>query len=222
MSFRTAVLRALRNKFIAGLIILIPIVITAKALWMLFSYVDEHARPLTKALAGRELPGSGFAVTVLVVFLTGLLFSWGPLARFLEGLVEVAEAVPFVGSVYGTLRKVLSGFGSPESRQAFQRFVLVRRGGVLTPGFLTSTFTLATKEIPAATYHTVFVPTNHLYLGDILVLASDEVILTDVRVEDGIGMILSAGSSVPQRIQERERAADDPTAASAAPPGARS
>jgi uncharacterized membrane protein len=205
MSQDNTLLRAIRNKFIAGLVILIPIVITAKALWWLFSYVDEHARPLTKTLAGREIPGIGFAITIAIVLLTGLLFSVGPLRRLLDGLVEVAESVPVVGPVYGTIRKVLSGFGSPQAREAFQRFVLVRRDGAMVPGFLTGSLTLGTRDdAKKKKFSTVYVPTNHLYLGDILFLSPEDVILTDIKVEDGISLILSAGSSAPPLVRERE------------------
>ncbi len=203
MSSHHRVLRLLRNKFIAGLLILIPIVITAKVLWWLFTYVDGHARPVLRTLAGREIPGVGFAVTVAVVLVTGLLFSSGPLRRLLDGLVEVLESVPVFGTVYGTIRKVLSGFGSPQSRQAFQRFVLVRRGGTLSPGFLTGSFALERKDRTTETYQTVYVPTNHLYLGNIVVLPAEDVIPTDLAVEDGVSLVLSAGSSIPARVRER-------------------
>jgi uncharacterized membrane protein len=196
---------SLRNKFIAGLIILIPIVITAKALWWLFTYVDGLARPLAQTLAGHELRGIGFALTVAVVLVTGLLFSAGPLRRLLDGLVEVLESVPIVGTVYGTIRKVLAGFGSPGSRQAFKKFVFARVAGVLAPGFLTGSFALERADGTEETYHVVFVPSNHLYIGNILVLRDDEVIPTDVSVEDGIGFVLSAGASPPKRLTETRR-----------------
>ena len=61
----------LRNKFVAGLVILIPIIITAKALWWLFTYVDGLAEPLAVALLGARSPGVGFVLTLAVVFLTG-------------------------------------------------------------------------------------------------------------------------------------------------------
>lgn len=203
MSAYSSFLRILRNKFIAGLIILIPIVITAKTLWWLFRYVDGLARPLTQTLAGREIHGAGFALTVTVVLVTGLLFSAGPLRRLLDGLVEVLESVPMVGTVYGTIRKVLAGFGSPESRQAFQRFVLVRRGPSLSPAFLTGSVTLERKDGTVQSLQTVYVPTNHLYLGSILVLPAEDVIPTDISVEDGVSLVLSAGASIPSRVAER-------------------
>lgn len=197
------VLRVLRNKFVAGLLILIPIVITAKVLWWVFTYLDGHARPLLRTLAGREIPGAGFAITVAVIFFTGLLFSSGPLRRLLDGLVEVLEGVPIFGTVYGTIRKVLSGFGSPEARQAFQRFVFVRRGATLNPGFLTGSFVLGRGDGSSESYQVVYVPTNHLYLGNIVMLPASDVIPTGIPVEDGVSLVLSAGSSIPAEVRER-------------------
>jgi uncharacterized membrane protein len=193
----------LRNKFVAGLVILIPIVLTTKALWALFSYVDGLAGPLTEQWAGRPVPGIGFATTLLIVFLTGLLFSWGPLHRLLEGLETLLDAVPLAGTVYGTTKKVLSGFGDPESQEAFKRFVFARLPGRTTPGFVTGSFTLTNRDGAVFTLLTVYVPTNHLYVGDVVVLPADDVIETEMTVEDGVSLILSAGASVPTTLTER-------------------
>jgi len=195
--------RILRNKFIAGLIILIPIVITVKALLWLFHYIDGLARPVSVLIAGREIPGAGFATTIAVVLLTGILFSGGPLRRLLESLEDVLESVPLAGPVYGTVKKVLEGFGSPKARAAFQRFVLARLPGRTTPGFLTGTFNLRRRDGTLTSYCTVYVPTNHLYVGDVVVLPSTDIIETDLSVEDGISVILSAGAAVPSEIDER-------------------
>ena len=49
---------------------------------------------------------------------------------------------------------------------------------------------------------TVYIPTNHLYVGDVVVLPTEDVLETDLSVEDGISLILSAGAAVPERIGE--------------------
>ena len=205
MSAYTRILRGLRNKFIAGLIILVPIVLTVKVLWWVFGYVDELARPLTKTAAGEEIPGVGFALTLGVVLVTGLLFSAGPLRRLLDGLVDVLESVPVVGPTYGTIRKVLSGLGSPQAREAFKRFVLIRRDDGLTPGLVMGHVTVARRDGAPEPLVVVYIPTNHLYLGNIVVVPEVDVMQTDVPVEDGISLILSAGSSFPKMVRERER-----------------
>jgi len=193
----------LRSKFIAGLVILIPIIVTGKALVWLFSYLDELAQPLAAALAGRPLPGAGFALTVGVVFLTGVLFSSGPLRRVLDGIDDLLGIVPVVGAVYGTTKKVLEGFGRDDSEAAFKRFVLARLPGRTTPGFLTGSFTLERLDGSRQTLCTVYVPTNHLYVGDVVVLPESDVIDTDLSVEDGVSLVLSVGASAPETVAER-------------------
>jgi uncharacterized membrane protein len=208
----------LRSNFIAGLIILVPIIITAKALWWLFAYVDGLARPLALAIVGRPIPGVGFVTTLVVVFLTGFLFSSGPLRRLLDGVEDLLDIVPVVGSVYGTTKKVLAGFGSPQSRAAFQRFVFARLPGRTTPGFLTGSFTLARADGTLQSLCTVYVPTNHLYVGDVVVVPAEDVIETELSLEDGVSLLLSAGASVPARVAEKAAARTAPADAATTVP----
>jgi uncharacterized membrane protein len=193
-------LRVLRNKFLAGLVIVIPIMLTVKALSWLFLTVDSLLGPSAEVFFGRRVPGVGVVLTAGIVLLAGFLFSAGPLRRVLHALEGVVDAVPLVGSVYGAIKKVLQGFGDPDAPSAFQRFVLARLPGRTTPGFLTGTFTLTQPDGSSESLCTVYVPTNHLYVGDVVVLPARDVIETDLTVQDGVSLILSAGSSVPARI----------------------
>ena len=138
-----------------------------------------------------------------MVLLAGFLFSFGPLKKLLDGAEQLLDAVPIVGVVYGTTKKVLSGIGGPGSENAFQRFVLARLPGRTTPGFLTGSFTLKLKDGREHEVCTVYVPTNHLYVGDVVVLPASDVIETDLTVEDGMSLMLSAGASVPPVVSER-------------------
>ncbi len=200
MDARYRLTRILRNKFVAGLLILIPIVLTAKALWWLFAYVDGLAEPLALTLLGRRVPGLGFVLTLGVIFVTGLLFSAGPLRRLLDGLEELLDMVPLAGTVYGTTKKVLAGFGGGGAEAAFQRFVLARLPGRTTPGFVTGAFKLRRDNGQEQQLYTIYVPTNHLYIGDIVVLAGEDILDTNLSVEDGVSLILSAGASAPKVV----------------------
>jgi len=194
--------RTLRNTFIAGLVILVPIVLTANGLLWLFEYVDGLARPLAVRMMGRPIPGIGFVTTIAIVFLAGVLLSRGPLRRLLEGLEELLDTVPLVGTVYGTTKKVLAGFGKPDQQSAFRRFVLAQLPGRMMPGFLTGNFTLKRGDKVEA-YCTVYIPTNHLYVGDVVLLPASHVIETELSIEDGISLILSVGASVPATLTEK-------------------
>ena len=47
---------------------------------------------------------------------------------------------------------------------------------------------------------TVFFPTNNLYLGDVIVIAREEALSTGLTIEEGIRIILSAGTATPARL----------------------
>ena len=191
----------LRNVFLAGLIVIVPIAFTVNALIWMFRFLDGLAQPLAQAALGRTIPGVGAVITVAVVLLAGLLFSAGPLNRLLASAEQVLDAVPLVGVVYGTAKQVLSGIGGPGSKHAFQRFVFARLPGRTTPGFVTGSFTLRFADGREHEVCTVYVPTNHLYVGDV-VLPAEDVMETDLTVQDGISLMLSAGASVPRLVRE--------------------
>jgi uncharacterized membrane protein len=203
MSLALRASRRLRNAFLAGVVVLLPIVITVKGLWWLFATVDTLAEPLAQRLAGRPLPGLGFTLTLALVLVTGLLFSRGPLRRLLDALEQLVDRIPIAGTVYGTSRKVLEGLSRPDAESAFKRFVLARLPGRTTPGFVTGTFTLTRQDETRYALCTVYIPTNHLYVGDVVVLPVEDVIDTDLTVEDGVSLILSMGASVPPAVNER-------------------
>jgi uncharacterized membrane protein len=193
----------LRNKFVAGLVVLVPIVITVQALRWLFAFVDGLAQPLAYYLVGTPVPGIGFLTTVVIVFLAGFLFAEGPLAKLLELVEAKLDDVPLIGTVYGTAKKVLAGFGGEAAESAFKRFVFARLPGRTTPGFLTGSFELTRPDGQSVRMCTVYVPTNHLYVGDVVVLPVEDVIETDLSIEDGVSLILSAGASVPDKVATR-------------------
>jgi uncharacterized membrane protein len=202
-STRPTFSRQLRNIFLGGLVVVVPIVITVNALVWLFRFIDGLASPFAEAALGRAVPGIGFATTLGVVLLAGILLSFAPLQRLFLVIDQVFDAVPVVGVVYGTTKKVLAGIGGPGSENAFKRFVIARLPGRTTPGFLTGRFNLKTKDGSEREVCTVYIPTNHLYVGDVVVVPAADVIETDLSVEDGVSLMLSAGASVPRVVRER-------------------
>jgi uncharacterized membrane protein len=108
---RSRISRTVRKLFLGGLVVTVPIVLTVKALVWLFRFVDGLAQPVAVLPVGREVSGIGFVMTVGTVLVAGFLFSFGPLERLLDSIEQVLDAVPVVGLVYGTSKKVLSGRG---------------------------------------------------------------------------------------------------------------
>ena len=74
------------------------------------------------------------------------------------------------------------------------------RGWVM--GFLTKEFTVDRGSGPESLM-AVYVPTNHLYLGDIGLFAPDRVFFPDLTVEDGVRIFLTGGMSLPRTLQQK-------------------
>ena len=77
-------------------------------------------------------------------------------------------------------------------------------------GFLTKEFTVDRGSGPEALM-AVYVPTNHLYLGDIVVYPRDRVFFPDLTVEEGIRIFLTGGMSLPGQLRQE---AGDPASES--------
>ncbi len=102
------------------------------------------------------------------------------------------------------MKQLISAF-SPDNEFGFKRMVLVEdqaRGFVL--GFLTKEFTVDRGQGPERLL-AVYVPTNHLYLGDILVCPLARASFPDISVEQGLRVFLTGGTGLPDRLRVRPR-----------------
>jgi uncharacterized membrane protein len=123
--------------------------------------------------------------------------------RLFERTEQLLLHVPLFRTVYAPVKQLISAF-SPENDVGFKRMVLIEdsaRGYLL--GFLTKEFTLDRGNGPEALL-AVYVPTNHLYLGDIVICRPDRVLFPDLTVEEGVGVFLTGGTGLPQHLATRQ------------------
>jgi len=198
-----------RNAFIAGLLLIAPVAITAWILRLIFSFLDHASQPLLKLYIGRDVPGVGLVLTVFVIFAVGYLSSHivgEAMVNWLEGVIS---RIPLVSSVYRTVRQVVRGFSNSEGMN-FQRTVLVRseKDDTMRLGFLTGEFTVKNGDGERG-MSSVYIPTNHLYLGDVCIFPSSEVLDVNMSLEEGISAVLSCGGSIKGEVVAGQRAGTD-------------
>ncbi len=199
----STVIQWLRRNFVTGFFVIVPLVISLAALAWIFTLVDGFVAPAYQRWIGFRIPGFGIAITALLVLAVGVAASNVLGKRLLKALESALLKVPVFRTVYSPVRQLVGGF-SPDSSSGFKRVVLVqdpRRGMLL--GFQTKEFTLdlgqETVELLA-----VYVPTNHLYLGDIVIVPRASAVFPDLTVEDGVRIVLTGGMAFPERIRELE------------------
>ncbi|HJY35526.1 MAG TPA: DUF502 domain-containing protein, partial [Vicinamibacterales bacterium] len=120
--------------------------------------------------------------------------------RLLQRVEHWLMLVPVFRTVYAPVKQLVLAF-SPDNEYGFKQVVFIAdaRGGY-TMGFLTREFTLHT-DAGAQSLVSVYVPTNHLYLGDVHVVARERVIYPDLSVEEGVRIFLTGGMAYPGRLE---------------------
>lgn len=190
----------LKVRLIAGFFVTVPAVATSWLLWLFWSRIDDIFSPMYERMLGRAVPGLGFLTAAGIILLMGIIarnvvgrrvLAWGDTLLF---------KVPVFGRLYPSVKMLIDAF-SPERRSGLKAVVLVQhpREGVYAFGFVTSEVVV---EFPEGKQDmvTVYVPTNNLYLGEVVVVPRPDVLPTGLTVEEGLRIILSAGTASPARL----------------------
>lgn len=189
-----------RRAFVAGFFVTVPLVVSVVAIVWLFRWADGLTSGLERQLGVEHLPGLGILATGTILLGVGALATNVFGRRLLQRGEQVLLHVPLFKTIYSPVRQLLSAF-SPDSETGFKRMVMVEdasRGFVL--GFLTKEFVVDRGKGPE-TFLAVYVPTNHLYLGDILVCPPESAIFPDMTVEEGVRVFLTGGMGLPEHIR---------------------
>lgn len=188
----------LRRSFIAGFFVTVPLFITVFAFIWIFGIVDGLSGPLYQRLLGREVPGLGIVTTALGVLLVGAFATNVIGRRILHRADGYLLRVPVFRTIYAPVKQLVVAF-SPDNELGFKRVVLVQDGDVCSLGFLTKEFSVDRGRGSEAMV-AVYVPTNHLYLGDIVICERARASFPDISVEEGLRIFLTAGMALPDRI----------------------
>jgi uncharacterized membrane protein len=197
----------LRRSFIAGFFVTVPLVVSVAALVWIFGIIDGFTAPLSERLLGRVVPGLGILLTVMVVLMIGAVASNVIGRRVVARAESWLMMIPVFRTIYSPVRQLVAAF-SPDNEYGFKRVVMVEdptRGWSM--GFLTKEFTVDRGLGPEALM-AVYVPTNHLYLGDIVLYPRERTYFPDVTVEEGIRIFLTGGMSLPGHVISKRQAPD--------------
>src|ERR1019366_4365606 len=193
-----------RRHLTAGLLVLVPVVVTVTVVRFVFTTIDGFSQPLTERLVGRAIPGLGLILTIVVIWLTGVLSTNFIGKKFLELFGRLLENLPLVKTIY-TASKQLVEAVSPGGRRAFQRVVLVEfpQKGTFALGFVTGN---GIGSLETGTL-SIYVPTALNPTSGFLIFAKESDILDPrLTVEEGIKLVVSGGVVRPQGNEMRSRA----------------
>lgn len=194
----------MRKYFLTGLLVLVPLVITAWVLSMIISTLDQSLLFVPEAwqphtLFGRDIPGVGAVLTLAIVFLTGLLTS-NLVGDYIVRLGDrVMKRIPVVSSLYGSVKQVSDTLFS-SSGNAFRTPVLIPypHADSYTIAFLTGVPGGDVKNHLVGDYVSVYVPTTpNPTSGFFLMMERSKVVELNMSVDAALKHIVSMGVVAP-------------------------
>ncbi|XP_068661528.1 protein LIKE COV 2 [Aristolochia californica] len=192
------------KKFMTGCVVLFPVAITFFITWWFVQFVDSFFSPLYERL-GINIFGLGFVTSLIFVFLVGVFVSsWMGATIFWLGEWFI-KRMPFVRHIYSASKQISAAISPDQNTTAFKEVAIIRhpRVGEYAFGFITSSVVLQTDSGDEELC-SVYVPTNHLYIGDIFLVNSKEIIRPNLSIREGIEIIVSGGMTMPQSISPLE------------------
>lgn len=194
----------IKRYFITGLLIWVPLVITAWVLSLIIGAMDQSLRLLPEALHpqrlfGLNIPGIGTILTLLVILITGLLATNFIGEKLVIWWEKLLARIPVVNSVYNAVKQVSDTLIGPNG-QAFRHAVLVEypRPGIWTIAFLTGKPGGDVVNHLNGEYLSIYVPTTpNPTSGFFLMVRQRDVIDLDMTVDEALKYIISMGVATP-------------------------
>lgn len=200
----------MKNYFITGLLVLVPLFITIWVISTLIQTMDQSLALLPvawhpKQLFGFYVPGVGAMLTLAIIFVTGLVAT----NIFGQQLILLWESflsrVPFVKTIYSSVKQVSDTLLS-NSGNAFRKALLIQypHQGSWTIAFLTGKPGGDVSNYLTGDYVSVYVPTTpNPTSGFFLMIARSDVVELDMSVDEALKYIISMGTLTPRDRKTR-------------------
>ena len=193
-------LRVFRKNFLAGILVVVPLAIAVWFLWWLFSSVDNLLQPAIKSIFEREIPGLGFAIFLVLTYITGVIASNYLGKKIIRSIESILTRVPVFRQIYIGAKQVVEGLsGAGMNKAAFREVVFVEfpRDGMTTLAFITNEVTDKSGEKLYAIYiPTAPIPTS----GYFEMVTEDKITHTDISVDEGLKIVISSGMILPDKV----------------------
>lgn len=194
--------KRIRTFLVAGLIVVLPTVVSIYVLLFMFNVLDSWFRSLAHFLlpnAGWSFTGVGAIISISTIILVGWLTSSILGRRVISFSDWLFLRVPLVHPIYKAVKQIMDAFMQP-GNGAFQQVVLVQypRQGVWAVGFLTGRMKGEIERRMGQELLAVFMPTTpNPATGHLILVPKEEIVFLDMPIEVGIKLLISGGVVTP-------------------------
>ena len=204
---RQSIGRWIRTRLVVGFMVALPLVVTIFFARFIFGLMDKWFRPISERLVGEQLVGVGMVVSLLILFLLGVVSTNVLGGRLISYFEKRISGLPLLSPIYQGARQITEAIQIHDTAE-FRRVVLLPfpNQNVRSLGFVTRDFRAATAfgDEPTAL---VFVPTTPNPTSGYLVVAKQKDLRSlDMTVEEGVKLVISGGLLTPTRLISADQA----------------
>ena len=201
---------SLKNYFLTGLLVILPIFITAYVIWFLIKAMDVvlkyvPAKYLPDTYLPFHIPGIGLILVIIIILTVGVLFRNLVGRRVVHFWENMVDKIPIARIIYSGVKQLLESFFL-QKNDAFKRVALLEypRRGAYVIGFLTGESKGEVQSKTDKNMMNVFVPTTpNPTSGFYILIPEDELIILNMTVEDAFKLIISGGIFSPPENNRR-------------------
>ena len=197
---KKSVFSSIRNNFIAGVVVLIPIGIT---IYLTLFLINISSKLLPKEINPNHylpynIPGLEILISILIITVIGWI-SLSFLGKKIFDLFElILNKIPILRTIYSAVNQLIETFAKGKSNKKNVVLIEYPRKGVWAVGFATKENTGEIMKKTGQELINVFVPTTpNPTSGFLLMFPKSEVIYLDLSFEEASKFIVSAGSTNP-------------------------
>ncbi len=193
--------RWIRTRLLVGFMVAFPLVVTIFFARFIFGLMDKWFRPISERIVGEPLVGVGLVVSLLLLFLLGVVSTNVLGGRLLSYFERKISDLPLLSPIYQGARQITEAIQIHETAE-FRRVVLLPfpNQNVRSLGFVTRDFQTRTAfgDEPTAL---VFVPTTpNPTSGYLVTVKQTDLTALDMSVEEGVKLVISGGLLTPTRL----------------------
>lgn len=195
-------IRSLRNVFLTGLAVALPIVVTAWILWWFGVTFERSLGNVYVFLLSERyyFPGLGILLGIVLIFLIGLLAKAWLFRSLFDWWDSLLNRIPLVKTIYSATQDFMQ-FLSGGDGVKFDRVVMVEfdKPAVKMMGFITREDFSQFPALAASDDVAVFFPMSYQLGGYTLFMPRSRLQPLDMRSEEAMRMIVTAGLSASSR-----------------------
>jgi uncharacterized membrane protein len=185
---------------LAGLVVWLPVIVTFVVLRFIVDLLDKSIALLPHAyqpeqLFGFHLPGYGVLLSLILLFVTGLIATNFLGQRLMRWSEAVLDRIPLVRSIYSATKQVMETVFSSNS-QAFRKVLLVEypRKGLWTIAFQTGVASDMVQEHTGTEMLSIFIPTTpNPTSGFLMMVPKSDATELSMSIDDALKLVISLG-----------------------------